>query len=82
MKNLCLAIMLLLSPAFLGCGVSHYELMDTISMLHAQNIQLKEQATEYAALMAQNQVALGNLIQQHNAIVEAAIAETCTPRAF
>ena len=52
------------------------------SIIIYQGITIKQQAHEYTLLTAENQLALGKLIQQHHALEEASIAEPCTPRMF
>ena len=77
-----LAAGLMLSFLLLGCGTSHKLMLDEVGMLHAQNENLKKQADTYAQLIAENQLALGKLIEEHHILADQMLTETCKPRVF
>jgi hypothetical protein len=66
----------------IGCGASQKLMFDELGMLHAQNENLKKQADTYAQLIAENQLTLGKLIEEHHILADQAITDTCKPRVF
>jgi len=72
----------ILGLLLIGCGASHKLMLDEVGMLHAQNENLKKQADTYAQLIAENQLALGKLIEEHHILADQMLTETCKPRVF
>ena len=72
----------ILGLLLIGCGASQKLMFDELGMLHAQNENLKKQADTYAQLIAENQLALGKLIEEHHMLVDQTITNTCKPRVF
>jgi hypothetical protein len=66
----------------IGCGAGQKLMFDELGMLHAQNEDLKKQADVYAKIIAENQLALGKLIEEHHMLSDHAITDICTPRPF
>jgi len=59
-----------------------WTLLILASVIVYQGIAIRQQAHEYALLIAENQLAVGRLIEQHHHLESQAILETCTPRVF